>query len=287
MTESEYQQQQTDLLVKMANDARSGKIDGNLLVASEPEYEADPDALEPQDENPLDTPNMYNPLNHAYPMGMKTDVGMLEIWVKFLPIQGKDLPTDLIGISPAFQIPVSVEDVFITDPELDLGKKEELEDQVQCEILKEEVANDKGWYLVPTIVRAIRMLEGEKAGKATGEQASKEEAARLITPIDLLQRIRQYRDQVSKDDSAPIALLDLLMHFDAQDAQQYQTFPSHAQPDMFPGMDGKWPTSSQRIDSEWDDGTVDGTEDDLEDDDDWDDDDDDWDDDDDDDDGLD
>ena len=296
MTEAEYQAQQTALLERSLSDARSGEVEGAKF-----EYEptidelTDVDALEPGDENPLDRPDRYNPLNHAYPIRVNiTNRGELELFVKFMPVQGKNLPTDLIEISPAFEVPVSVEDVLISDPELDIEQKVELEDQAQAEILKEEVTNDKGWYLIPMIVKAAWVTEGDKIGEALGANVSKEEAAKLVPPTDLLTAIRKYRDAVAQDGSAPAALLDLLMHFDAKDRQAYQSFPSNEGDWNGPGMDGLYDderraknqaviTSGDAIDEEWDDEEEDDL-DDEDDDDDWDDDDDDdWDDDDDDD----
>ena len=274
MTEAEYQEQQTALLERSLSDAKSGEID-----AAKFEYEptldelTDVEALEPGDENPLDRPDRYNPLNHAYPIRVEiAKRGQLEVYIKFMPIQGKNLPTDLIEISPAFEVPVSVEDVFIADPDLDIEQKEQLEDKAQAEIVKEEVVNDKGWYLVPMIVKAAWVTEGDKLGEALGSTLTKEEAAKLVPPADLLAAIRKYRDMVAQDGNAPVALLDLLMHFDAKDLQQYQSYPSNGGDWNGPGMDGMFPderaaaqrsavASGDAIDDEWDD----------EDDDDWDD----------------
>ena len=171
--------------------------------------------LEPMDENPLDQGDAYNPFHHAYPMRVNTIKGELEIFVKFMPLQGKNIQVDLINTHQAFQIPVSVEDVTIQDADLDHDQKEEAEDKVNEQIIQDEINDDQNWYIVPTIVKATwPAFDDDPLGAAAGLRVSKEETAHLVSPDTLLERIQKYRDEVSKDDRAPAALLDLLLHFD-------------------------------------------------------------------------
>jgi hypothetical protein len=169
-------------------------------------------SLEPQDTNPLDQPATYNPLNHAYPMLISTAEGKIEIMVQFMLIQGKaNLPTEWISDSPEFQVPVSVEDMSVTtDPDDD--RKEELQEQ----LLVDELTQDQRYYMIPTIVRARRLIGPEKEnelGAEGGDLMTKEEVAELVPPNLLLARLRQYRDEVAQDEHAPDGLLDLLNHF--------------------------------------------------------------------------
>jgi len=172
--------------------------------------------LEPGENNdPL-----YNPLNYAYPMAIETGLPQLiEIMVKFLPIQGKDnIPVDLIGESDIFRVPVSIEDVLI-DVE-DSYQDDQLEEQV----LQDELQTDQSWYIIPTIVYA-RWLYGSLADYIPGARQidpdsepgegtlTREEVAELIPAPVLLERIKQYREEVANDPNAPSGLLDLLNHF--------------------------------------------------------------------------
>jgi len=172
--------------------------------------------LEPGENNdPL-----YNPLNYAYPMAIETGLPQLiEIMVKFLPIQGKDnIPVDLIGESDIFRVPVSIEDVLID------AEDSYQDDQLEEQVLQDELQTDQSWYIIPTIVYA-RWLYGSLADYIPGARQidpdsepgegtlTREEVAELIPAPVLLERIKQYREEVANDPNAPSGLLDLLNHF--------------------------------------------------------------------------
>jgi hypothetical protein len=172
--------------------------------------------LEPGENNdPL-----YNPLNYAYPMAIETGLPQpIEIMVKFLPIQGKDnIPVDLIGESDIFRVPVSIEDVLID------AEDSYQDDQLDEQVLQDEMQTDQSWYLIPTIVYA-RWLYGSLDDYIPGSRQidpdcepgestlTKEEVAELIPAPVLLERIKQYREEVANDPNAPAGLLDLLNHF--------------------------------------------------------------------------
>jgi hypothetical protein len=148
----------------------------------------------------------------------------IEIMVKFLPIQGKDnIPVDLISESDIFRVPVSIEDVLI-------DAKDYQDDQLDEQVLQDEIQTDQSWYLIPTIVYA-RWLFGSLADYIPGSRQidpdsepgegtlTKEEVAELIPASVLLERIKQYREEVAVDPSAPAGLLDLLNHFSGHAAE--------------------------------------------------------------------
>lgn len=162
---------------------------------------------------------LYNPLNYAYPMAIETGLPQpIEIMVKFLPIQGKDnIPVDLIGESDIFRVPVSIEDVLI-------DAEDSHQDEFDEQVLQDEMQTDQSWYLIPTIVYA-RWLFGSLADYIPGSRQidtdcepgegtlTREEVAELIPAATLLERIKQYREEVANDPNAPSGLLDLLNHF--------------------------------------------------------------------------
>jgi hypothetical protein len=187
--------------------------------------------LEPGEDNPLDSDPGYNPLNHAYPMIADTTIGQVEIMVKFSIIRGKEnLPIDLINNAEALQVPMSIEDVPISDE----GKTFEIPDDLFADggmvteqapndaiaesALISELTEDETYYLIPMIVRARRL---------DGDLLSSEETANLISPSDLLALIIGYRDTVAADPMAPKALLDLLDHFVKRDPEEFEDLPDN------------------------------------------------------------
>jgi hypothetical protein len=189
------------------------------------EYFEDLSDLEPGEDNPLDTPPVYNPLSHSYPMNIDTVEGPIEIMVQFALVQGKEnLPVDLINNAEAFQVPVAIEDVPISEegqvfeiPDDIFSEKElEPEDVVAEQALVDELTTDQNYYMIPTIVRARRLIgpiSENILGETGGDLLSKEETAELVSPELLLARLKEYRDEVAADDNAPSGLLDLLNHF--------------------------------------------------------------------------
>jgi len=188
--------------------------------------------LEPGEDNPLDSLPTYNPLNHSYPMNIDTDDGPIEIMVQFALVQGKEnLPVQLISEAEAFQVPISIEDVPVSAegerfeiPDDVFGEEElsdindgmEPEDVVAEQALVSELTEDQSYYMIPTIVRARRLIGPDSEnilGEEGGDLISKEETAELVSPMMLLARLQRYRDEVAADGDAPRALLDLLDHF--------------------------------------------------------------------------
>lgn len=203
------------------------------MTYEDPDGPFDPiSGLEPGEDNPLDTPPAYNPLNHSYPMNVDTAEGPIEIMVQFALVQGKEnLPIDLINNAKAFQVPVAIEDVPISEegetfeiPD-DIFSEKELSDindglepdnVVSEQALVNELTTDQNYYMIPTIVRARRLIGPTSEnilGETGGDLLSREEAAILVSPELLLARLRKYREEVAVDDNAPVALLDLLDHF--------------------------------------------------------------------------
>lgn len=173
--------------------------------------------LEPGGEsNPLEsTPLAYNPLNHAYRMIADTSVGIVEVMVKFMVVRGHELPLDLLNNSEALQIPVSVEDAVITEPEGQQFYGEKFmgwHNEVAGRALVEEMTTGH-FYLIPAIVRARRLASGEITNADTWEPLSEIEVAALIPGPALLDLILGYAEHVANDRTAPAALKDLLDHF--------------------------------------------------------------------------
>ncbi len=173
--------------------------------------------LEPGGEsNPLESaPLAYNPLNHAYRMIADTPVGIVEVMVKFLIVRGYELPLDLLNNSEALRIPVSVEDVPITEPEGQQFYGEKFtgwKDEVAGGALVEEITGGS-YYMIPSIVRARRLASGEVTNADTWELLTEDEVAALIPGPALLELILGYAKHVADDQSAPAALKDLLDHF--------------------------------------------------------------------------
>jgi len=177
------------------------------------------DGLEPGEDNPLDLSPAYNPLDHSYPMNIDTDNGPLEIMVQFALVQGKhNLPVQLINEAEAFQVPVSIEDVPVSEEGRPFEIPDDIfapspEDAVAEEALISELTEDQSYFMIPTIVRARRLIGPASENILGGDLISEEETAKLISPMMLLARLQRYRDEVAADGNAPVALLDLLDHF--------------------------------------------------------------------------
>lgn len=180
--------------------------------------------LEPGEDNPLDSGPIYNPLNHAYPMVADTAIGQVEIMVKFAIVRGKEnLPIDLINQASELQVPMAIEDVPVSEtgdtfqvPEDIFENKPTPSEIVAESALVDELTQDQTYYLIPTIVRARRLIGPQSEnilGAEGGDLISAEETAELIPPSALLDLLIMYHDKVAADPEAPKALLDLLGHF--------------------------------------------------------------------------
>lgn len=208
------------------------------------EFDDELNDLEPGDDNPLDAEQQYNPLNHSFPMNIETADGPVEIMVKFAVVRGKEnLPVEFINDAEDLQIPVSIEDVPISEegktfqiPE-DIFGEQTPADVVAEGALLDELAEDPTYYLIPMIVRARRLVgpaDENILGEVGGDLISKEETAELIPPDLLLARLRQYREEVTADEAAPTALLDLLDHFMAERGRPL------SDDDVFEDPDSEW-----------------------------------------------
>lgn len=181
--------------------------------------------LEPGEFNPLERQNVqYNPLNHAYPMIADSELGILEIMVKFSVIRGRaGLPEDLVSSAPCLQVPVIIEDIPVSKEvvditeDYDLSKFKSPDDIVAEGALISEMAGDESYYLIPMIVRARRLTSGEGDNADTWELLSKEEVSGLVSGQQLLNLVCGYAAKVAADPNAPAGLLDLLQHFTRQE----------------------------------------------------------------------
>jgi hypothetical protein len=176
--------------------------------------ELDLSDLEPgSDENILEKPVIYNPLNHAYPMFADTNIGVIEIMVQFMVIRGKrNLPIRASGV----QIPMIIEDLPVSDSLANYNDDYDFSESSMNEAVVEgalisEMTDDERYYLAPMIVRARQFISGP--GVETWKPLSKEEVSGIITGDILHELIIGYATKVYSDPNAPTGLVDLLQHF--------------------------------------------------------------------------
>jgi hypothetical protein len=177
--------------------------------------------LEPGEFNPLERPNVqYNPLNHCYPMIADSNLGILEIMVRFSVIRGRaGLPEDLVSSAPCLQVPAIIEDIPVSKEvegiteDYDFSKFKSPDDIVTEGALLSELQDDETYYLIPMIVRARRLTSGEGDNEDSWENLSKDEVAGLVSGQQLLNLVCGYAAKVAADPNAPAGLLDLLQHF--------------------------------------------------------------------------
>jgi hypothetical protein len=189
--------------------------------------------LEPGENNPLERPKVrYNPLNHAYPMIASTEIGTVEVMVRFTIVRGRSsLPTDLVSSSHILQVPMIIEDIpvskevqFFTE-DYDFSDWKSPDEIVAEGALVSEMTGDERYYLVPMIVRARRLASGEGDNLDSWEMISKEEIGSLISDQILLDLIVGYAAKVKSDPDAPAGLIDLLQHFTRGASRNRTTYP--------------------------------------------------------------
>lgn len=160
--------------------------------------------LEPGEDNPLDL-EYYSPYHHTYYMLTDTDYGLVELGVQFtVATIDEDHPDQLI---------------------YKVGEEYRRSPASQANIWPN--LSDTNEYVIPIIVRARtipRYEEWVPGSDAYGARIPEDQVRGLITDDHLLWTIRQYHRSVQKDPQVPVALLDLLYHFEDEREQEYQDY---------------------------------------------------------------
>lgn len=186
-----------------------------MTLAPNPSPYDQPDLshLEPGcDDNPLEYPEVYNPLRYCYLVPTTIDDIQYELAVRFLLQQYKDQdPVHFVDpkTGTAHDIPL-----FPKVPDGGIG----LEPQIgpEPDLIGGYQLGEQTYYLVPSIVRVRRIDEGHPP-----RLISRQAASHLISPDILATALNDYHEQVAQDDEAPAGLLELLSHWDATQAWKW------------------------------------------------------------------